>query len=577
MDITGRKLFVKAMMEEGVDTIFAYPGGMVVDIADELYKQDKIHVVLPRHEQALVHEAEGYARATGKVGVCLVTSGPGATNTVTGIADAYADSIPLVIFTGQVPIDLIGNDAFQEVDIVGMTRNVTKYSVTVRDRADLGRIIKMAFKIASTGKPGPVLIDIPKNIQTEMGSSDYPESVEIRGYKPNESVHIGQLKKAYRMLRQADKPLILAGGGVNISGAGPELVEFAEKLQIPVVTTIMGRGCIPSNHPLYVGNSGMHGRYAANIAVSECDVLFSVGTRFNDRITGDLNEFAPKAKIIHLDVDAASISRNVVVDVPIVADAKLALSKMLEWTEPRENSYKASEWLDDIEEWQVEHPLQMRRDKGLSPQMIMEEINRVFDQGIVVTDVGQHQMWATQYIEMKAGKQMITSGGLGTMGFGFPAAIGAKIGAPEKDVVCITGDGGMQMNMQEMATAICEKVPITVCILNNYYLGMVRQMQQLFYGKRYEITCLRRNVDCPSDCKGPNNACPPYVPDFVKWAESYGAHGVRVDSVEGAREALEQAKATTDAPTVIEFMIATEEIVLPMVKGGNPMSEMILK
>ena len=325
MDITGRKLFVKALQEEGVDTIFAYPGGMVTDIVDELYKQEGIRVVLPRHEQALIHEAEGYARATGKVGVCLVTSGPGATNTITGIADAHYDSVPLVVFTGQVPQNLIGNDAFQEVDIVGMTRSITKYGVTVQDRKDLGKTIKMAFHIAKTGKPGPVLIDIPKNIQTQIGSAVYPEHVDIRGYKPNETVHIGQLKKAYKMIKQAKQPLILAGGGVNIAGAGDLLTQFAEKMKVPVVTTIMGKGAIPTDHPLYVGNSGMHGRFAANKAVSECDVLFSIGTRFNDRITGDLNEFAPKAKIVHLDIDAASSSRNVVVDVPLTADAKIAV------------------------------------------------------------------------------------------------------------------------------------------------------------------------------------------------------------------------------------------------------------
>lgn len=573
MDITGRKLFLKALQEEGVDTIFAYPGGMVTDLIDELYKQEGIHVVLPRHEQALIHEAEGYARATGKVGVCLVTSGPGATNTITGIADAHYDSIPLVVFTGQVPQNLIGNDAFQEVDIVGMTRSITKYGVTVQDRKDLGRIIKMAFHIAQTGKPGPVLIDIPKDLQTQTGSAVYPSHVDIRGYKPNETVHIGQLKKAYKMIKQAKQPLILAGGGVNIAGAGELLTQFAEKMKVPVVTTIMGKGAIPTNHPLYIGNSGMHGRFAANKAVSECDVLFSIGTRFNDRITGDLNEFAPKAKIVHLDIDAASISRNVVVDVPLVADANLALERLVEYAEPK----STEKWLARIAAWEEENPLEMRRDRGLSPQMIMESINEVFPKGIVVTDVGQHQMWATQYLDMPAGKKLITSGGLGTMGFGFPAAIGAKIGAPKQDVVCITGDGGMQMNMQEMATAITEKVPITVCIFNNHYLGMVRQMQQLFYGKRYEITCLRRNVDCPDNCKGTNADCPPYVPDFVKWAESYGAKACRVTEASQVADALKAAKANKETATVIEFMIASDELVLPMVKGGNPMSEMILK
>lgn len=571
MDITGRKLFVKALMEEGVDTVFAYPGGMVTDILDELYKTDSIDLVLPRHEQGLIHEAEGYAKSTGKVGVCIVTSGPGATNIMTGLADAHYDNIPLVCFTGQVPLGLIGNDAFQEVDIVGMTRSITKYGVTVRDRKDLGRIIKMAFHIARTGKPGPVLIDIPKDIQTASGPAEYPSSVNIRGYKPNESVHIGQLKKGYKLLKSAKRPLFLLGGGINIARANEKMQELVEKTKIPVVTTIMGKGAIPTTHPYYIGNSGMHGKYAANIAVSQCDVLFSIGTRFNDRITGDLNEFAPKAKIVHVDIDTAAISRNVVVDVPIVADANLAIEKLLEWAEPK----KTEKWMAQIQEWDNENPLEMRRDRGMTPQMIMEHINEQFDEGIIVTDVGQHQMWAAQYIELNEKKQFITSGGLGTMGFGFPAAIGAKIANPEKSVVCISGDGGMQMNIQEMATSMVQEAPVVVCILNNYYLGMVRQMQQLWYGKRYEATCLRRRKGCPRDCKGPNESCPPYTPDFVKLAESYGAKGIRVFKEEEIAPALEQAKKN-NVTTIIEFMIATEEIVLPMVKGGNPMSEMIL-
>lgn len=571
MDITGRKLFVKALLEEGVDTVFAYPGGMVTDILDEFYKTDSIQVVLPRHEQGLIHEAEGYARSTGRVGVCLVTSGPGATNTITGLTDAHYDSIPLVCFTGQVPLGLIGNDAFQEVDIVGMTRGITKYSVTVRDRKDLGRIIKMAFYIARSGKPGPVLVDIPKDIQTAIGPSEYPQSVQIRGYKPNEGVHVGQLKKGYKLLKSAERPLFLLGGGVNIARANEKMQELVERTHVPVVTTIMGKGAIPTDHPYYIGNSGMHGKYAANIAVSRCDVLFSIGTRFNDRITGDLNEFAPNAKIVHVDVDAASISRNVVVDVPIVADALLAIEKMLEWAEPQETG----QWMEEIAAWDRENPLEMRRDNGLTPQMIMERINECFDEGIVVTDVGQHQMWATQYIALNGKKQFITSGGLGTMGFGFPAAIGAKIANPDKTVICISGDGGMQMNIQEMATSVAQDAPVVVCLLNNYYLGMVRQMQQLWYGKRYEATCLRRRKGCPADCKGPGEGCPPYSPDFVKLAESYGARGIRVSREEEIAPALEAALASP-VTTIIEFLIATEDIVLPMVKGGNPMSEMIL-
>lgn len=572
MDIAGKKLFVKALMEEGVDTIFGYPGGTVTDLFDELYKQDTIDVVLPRHEQGLIHAAEGYAKSTGKVGVCLVTSGPGATNIMTGLADAHYDNIPLVCFTGQVPRNLIGNDAFQEVDIVGMTRSITKYGVTVHDRADLGKIIKMAFHIASTGKPGPVLIDLPKDIQTAMGPSEYPKEVNIRSYKPIKTVHIGQLKKGFKLLEDAKRPLILAGGGVLAAKASAEFQEFVEKMQVPVVTTIMGKGVLSADHPLYIGNTGMHGKYASNKAVSECDVLFSIGTRFNDRITGDLNEFAPKAKIVHIDVDTASISRNVVVDVPIVSDAKLALTHLVEWAKAKDTA----EWQEQIKAWNDENPLEMRRDHGMTPQMIMEGVNRTFEEAIYVTDVGQNQMWATQYLNLSKNHQMITSGGLGTMGFGFPAAIGAKIANRDKTVICVTGDGGFQMNMQEMATAVVQEAPVIVVLLNNQYLGMVRQMQELFYGKRYEATCLRRRRSCPANCKGPSELCPPYEPDFVKWAESYGAHGIRVEKVEDIEAALQQAKANVDAPTVIEFIISSDELVLPMVKGGNPMSEMIL-
>lgn len=573
MDIAGKKLFVKALLEEGVDTIFGYPGGTVTDLFDELYKTENIDLILPRHEQGLIHAAEGYAKSTGKVGVCLVTSGPGATNIITGLADAHYDNIPLVCFTGQVPRALIGNDAFQEVDIVGMTRSVTKYGVTVSNREDLGKIIKMAFHIARTGKPGPVLIDIPKDIQTMNGPAEYPKHVDIRGYKPCDSVHVGQLKKAYKLLKTAKRPLILAGGGINIARANDKLVQFVEKENIPLVTTIMGKGAVPTTHPLYIGNCGMHGRYSANKAVSECDVLFSIGTRFNDRITGDLNEFAPKAKIVHIDVDTAAISRNVQVDIPVVSDANLALEKLVEWAEPRD----VSKWMEQIQAWDAENPLEMRRDRGMTPQMIMEHINENFPEAIYVTDVGQHQMWATQYIELGPKSQMITSGGLGTMGFGFPAAVGAKIGNRDKDVVCICGDGGFQMTLQELATAVTQGTAVTVCLLNNYYLGMVRQMQELFYGKRYSATCLRKRPSCPANCKGPNDACPKYSPDFVKLAESYGAVGIRVEKTEDIDAAFAKAKKNKDVPTIIEFMISTDEIVLPMVKGGNPMSEMILK
>ncbi len=573
MDITGRKLFVKALQEEGVDTVFGYPGGYVIDLFDELYRQDQIRLILPRHEQGLIHAAEGYAKASGKPGVVLVTSGPGATNIVTGLADAHYDSIPLVCITGQVPLSLIGNDAFQEVDIVGMTRSVTKYGVTVRKREDLPRILKMAFHIATSGKPGPVLIDIPKDIQIATGDPEYPKDVQIRGYKISSGVHVGQLKKAYKMLKGARRPLILAGGGISSANASALLQEFTEKMRIPVVTTIMGKGAIPSTHELYVGNCGMHGKYAANMAVSECDVLFSIGTRFNDRITGDLNEFAPKAQIIHIDVDTASISRNVVVDVPVVADAATALKKLLEWAEKMDTV----RWQETIRAWDQENPLAMREGRGMTPQMILSEVNRLYPTGFVVTDVGQHQMWTTQFVDFSPEKRLITSGGLGTMGFGLPASIGAKIACPDSDVVLITGDGGFQMNIQELATAVTQGLPITVCIFNNQYLGMVRQFQQLFYGKRYSGTCLRMRSTCPASCKGPGEDCPPYTPDFVALAESYGAHGLRVTDPSEITAALETARSHSDAPTIIEFIIASDELVMPMVKAGNAMYDMILK
>ena len=571
MNIKGRKLFVKALEAEGVDTLFAYPGGMINELTDELYKTDKIRVILGRHEQAVVHEAQGYARARNCCGVALVTSGPGATNTITAIADAHYDSTPLVVFTGQVPQDLIGNDAFQEVDIVGMTRSIVKFGVTVRKREDLGPIIKMAFYIATTGKPGPVLVYIPKDIQTAMVPSEYPDHVDIRGYKPNTSVHIGQLKKAYQLLRSAKQPMLLAGGGVNISGANQELLRFVETMHLPVVTTVMGRGAIPTNDPHFIGDLGLHGKYAANMAVSNCDVLFSIGTRFNDRITGDLNEFAPKAKIIHVDIDTSSISRNVVVDVPIVADAGLALSKLNEWAEPMDTET----WFQRIREWDREHPLTMKKNQGLTPEKIIQTMNQVFPKAIVTTDVGQHQMWTSQFLEVNADKKLITSGGLGTMGFGFPAAIGAKAGRPDLPVLCVTGDGGFQMNMQEMATLVTNRLPVIVCLFNNQYLGMVRQQQELYYGKRYCITCLRKRDNCPSNCKGPNDKCPPYVPDFIKWADSYGVKGLRVSKEEEVLPAFEAAKKE-DGPFLIEFMISSAELVLPMVKNGGAMSDMIL-
>ena len=570
--ITGNKLFVKALKEEGVDILFGYPGACTIDISDELYKQDYTKVILPRHEQALVHAADAYARSTGKVGVCLVTSGPGATNLVTGIATANYDSVPLVCFTGQVARNLIGNDAFQEVDIVGITRSICKYGITVQKREDLGRIIKEAFYIARTGRPGPVVIDLPKDVMAELGSPEYPQTVNIRGYKPNTEVHIGQLKRAMKMLNKAKKPLFLAGGGVKIANAVEIFTKIVDITKIPVVTTIMGRGSIPTNHPLFIGNLGMHGAYAANMAVSECDLLFAIGTRFNDRITGKIHEFAPNAQIVHIDIDTASISRNVHVDIPIVADAKTATEKILEYAA----FHDTAQWLEKIEGWKEEHPLKMKEKPVLTPQKVIETINEMFEEAIVVTDVGQHQMFTTQYLELTDKKQLLTSGGLGTMGYGFPGAIGAQLGNPDTPVIAISGDGGMQMNIQEFATAVGQELPLILCVFNNNYLGMVRQWQKLFYGKRYSMTCLRARKSCEGKCGTPECECPPYTPDFVKLAESYGAKGIRVFQPEEIKEAFEEARKNTKTPTLIEFIMDPEDLVYPMIKPGGTLEEMLM-
>ena len=568
--ISGNKLLVKALSEEQVDTIFGYPGACTIDISDELYKQDYTKVILPRQEVALVHEADAYARSTGKVGVCLVTSGPGATNLVTGLATAYYDSVPLVCFTGQVSRHLIGNDAFQEVDIVGITRSITKYGVTVRNREDLGRIIKEAFYIARTGRPGPVLVDLPKDVMGELGNAEYPKEVNIRGYKPNTHVHVGQLKRAIKMLSKAKKPLFLAGGGVNIAHANEEFTKLVDMTNVPVVTTVMGRGAIPTTHPLYIGNLGMHGAYACNMAVNECDLLFSIGTRFNDRITGKLHSFAPNAQIVHIDIDTAAISKNVQVDVPIVADAKEAVSKMLEYV----SECETKKWLATIKEWKEEHPLMMKKKPIMTPQDVIETINRIFDEAIIVTDVGQHQMFTAQFIEITEKKKLLMSGGLGTKGYGMPGAIGAKIGNPDVPVISISGDGGFQMNSQELATAVLEELPIISCIFNNNNLGMVRQWQKLFYGKRYSMTCLRSGAACRGKCG--EVECPTYTPDFMKLADSYGAKGIHITKKEDIEPAFREAMKSTKTPYILEFDIDPEDLVYPMVKPGGTLEDLIM-
>lgn len=577
MKISGSSLFVTAMKKEGVDTIFAYPGGYVIDLLDELYDHHGINLVLPRHEQGLIHAADGYARATGKVGVCLVTSGPGATNLVTGIANANYDSVPLVCFTGQVPANLISNDAFQEVDIVGITRNITKHSIMVRDRKDLARIIKEAFYIARSGKPGPVVVDLPADVMRELGETSYPTEVNIRGYKPSQGVHMGQMKKALHLLENARRPVFLIGGGVNIAGAQKEMTELCEKVNVPVVTSIMGKGAIDTKHPLYIGNIGMHGCYSGNRAINESDLLFTIGCRFNDRVTGDVKKFAPHAKIVHIDIEAAAISRNIKVDIPIVADAKEAISKIIKHTNPMDHS----SWINQIKEWDQEMPLQAEIKYGVNPQKIIEAVNEVFrdDDTIITTDVGQHQMWTTQYIELNEKHRLITSGGLGTMGFGLPSAVGAAIGCPEKMIVSISGDGGFQMNMQEIATAVTQRLPMVVLVFNNNYLGMVRQMQELFHDKRYAITCLRYHKECKGRCGTPGHECPPYTPDFVKIAEGYGISGFRVTEDEDILETVAKAKEAAiqeKGPVIVEFAVGPYELVLPMIRGGGSFNDIIL-
>ena len=460
---------------------------------------------------------------------------------------------------------------------VGITRSITKYGVTVRNREDLGRIIKEAFYIARTGRPGPVLIDLPKDVMGELGNAEYPKEVNIRGYKPNTHVHVGQLKRAIKMLSKAKKPLFLAGGGVNIAHANEEFTKLVDMTNVPVVTTVMGRGAIPTTHPLYIGNLGMHGAYACNMAVNECDLLFSIGTRFNDRITGKLHSFAPNAQIVHIDIDTAAISKNVQVDIPIVADAKAAILKILEHTEPM----KHEEWLSEVESWDKEYPLQMEVKDGVNPQRIIETLNEVYaDRDTVFTsDVGQHQMWASQYLKLDATHRLVQSGGLGTMGFGLPSAVGAQIGCPEKSVVSISGDGGFQMNMQELATAVCQELPLVNIVFNNNRLGMVRQMQELFFKKRYTITCLRYHKSCKGKCGTPGWVCPEYVPDFVKMAEAYGSKGYFVTSNDRLKDTVLEAREYAEKnkkPVIVECMVAPDELVMPMIKGGASFEDIML-
>ncbi|OGP74929.1 MAG: acetolactate synthase, large subunit, biosynthetic type [Deltaproteobacteria bacterium RBG_13_58_19] len=562
--MTGAQIFMQCLEREGVKHIFGYPGGAVIDLYDELTRHPQIKHYLVRHEQAAVHAADGYARAASKVGVALVTSGPGATNTVTGIASAYMDSIPIVVFTGQVPTALIGNDAFQEVDIVGITRPCTKHNYLVKDIHDLARTIHEAFLIARSGRPGPVLVDLPKNVQQAsiVPEPIDPKDIKIKSYQPTIHANPRQVKRALDMILEAKKPVLYTGGGIILSNAADELRHFAEALQIPVTSTLMGLGGFPGTLPLWMGMLGMHGTYCANMAVAHSDVLIAVGARFDDRVTGKLEAFAPHAKIIHIDVDPSSISKNVVVDIPIVGDCKDALNqlnKLVKKLEPRDWGQVHQDWLETVKEWDQKHPLKYKKVKNvIKPQFVIEKLWELTKgEAYISTEVGQNQMWAAQFYKFKRPRQLMTSGGLGVMGYGFPAAMGVQVAKPDAVVIDIAGDGSILMNIQELVTVVENNLPVKVAILNNAYLGMVRQWQQLLYEKRYSATNLSAQ------------------PDFVKVAEAFGAVGLRATKPEEVEPVIRQA-LETPRPVFMDFVVEREECVMPMVPPGKATHEMLL-
>ena len=548
----GADAIVKALETEGVKHIFGVPGEAIAEMCDALINSE-IQYYFTRHEQAAVHAADGYARATGKVGVAFASSGPGATSTVTGLATAFMDSSPILVITGQVPRHLLGSDAFQEVDITGITMPVTKHNYLVINEKELLSVIKNAFYVASTGRPGPVLVDIPKDIAIADVEFDYPEKVEIKGYKPRYSGHPKQIKRAVELIMNAERPIILAGGGVRWSNASFELMKLAESIPAYVVTSLMGKGAIPEDHPLCLGFVGMHGARYANYALQESDLIIAVGVRFADRTTGKLSSFAPYAKIIHIDIDPAEIGKNVKADVPIVGDAKLILKEMVKLIKYK----KRKEWEDKIEKWKKRYPLKYKRDDILRPQFVIEKTYEMMPDAIITTEVGQNQMWAAQYFKVKYPKQFITSGGLGTMGFGFPAAMGVKVAFPEKQVIDIAGDGSFLMNIQELATCVEFEIDVKIFILNNMFLGMVRQWQELFYDEKYSATCLR--------CREMS---------FEKIAEGFGAVGITVERASEVEDALKEA-FKTDAPVVVDFRIERLEKVYPMVPAGAALNEII--
>lgn len=562
MELTGAQILLESLKKEGVDVLFGYPGGAVIDIYDELPRHPELKHVLVRHEQGAVHAADGYARASGKVGCCLVTSGPGATNTVTGIATAYCDSIPLVVFTGQVPTQLIGNDAFQEVDIVGITRPCTKHNFLVKDVRNLAKTIRQAFYLARSGRPGPVLVDLPKDIMQARTEFVWPEDIFMRSYNPTYKPNLNQLRRTAEELAKARKPIILAGGGVIMANASEVLCELAHELNIPVATTLMGLGAFPANGDLWLGMVGMHGAYAANMSINHADLLVCVGARFDDRVTGRLQDFASHARIVHIDIDPTSIRKNVEVDVPVVGDCRQALEGILEICRAKmadtDWSGMHADWLQTVHEWKANHPLAYNKNGHIKPQQVIETMYSITKgDAIIATEVGQNQMWAAQFYTFTKPRTLLTSGGLGTMGYGFPAAIGAQFAFPDKLVINVAGDGSIQMNIQELATVVQNKIPVKVVILNNGHLGMVRQWQELFYNRNYSHT----NMEAQ--------------PDFVKLAEAYGAEGYRISKPEELEDVLRKA-LTSPNPAFIDVMVEREENVYPMVPAGAALDEMLL-
>ncbi len=564
MELTGAEIITEFLKDEGVEYVFGYPGGAVLHIYDAIYRQDAVKHVLTRHEQGAVHAADGYARSNGKPGVVLVTSGPGATNAVTGIATAYMDSIPMVVITGQVPTPLIGNDAFQEVDTVGITRSCVKHNFLVTDVEELTTTLKKAFTIATTGRPGPVVVDVPKDITGFKTSYNYPESIEIRSYTQRYHPPAEQISKAVEMVRAAERPVLYTGGGVVLGDAAGELTEFAHMTHVPVTNTSMGLGGYPATDKQFIGMLGMHGTYEANMSMHNTDLLIAVGARFDDRVTGNIEKFCPQAKIIHVDVDPSSISKNVQVDLPIVGDVKEVLGEMVGLLKQQAalDEARLGSWWEQIEGWRCEDCLAYKNDDGLiHPQYVLQELYKVtHGDAYIVSDVGQHQMFAAQYYQFDKPRRWINSGGLGTMGFGLPAAMGAQFAHPDATVCTITGDGSIQMNIQELATCGEFGLPIKIINLNNGFLGMVRQWQEFFYERRYSEVTLEANNQ----------------PDFVKLAEAYGHVGMRITNPDEVTSALEEAMAMKDRLVFMDFIINPEENVYPMVPAGAGLNEMIL-